>query len=533
MLFLLAMATKEKYNLLPSEYADELGKQYTATVAKEHKKKLGQYFTPREVAAYMATFYKVPSERASVRILDPGCGLGILSCAVCEYLVESSSIREIHLDVFETDLKLVEQTKDVFNYLQEWLQSKGVQFNYHVCINDFILHNTSVLLGEVPADTYDLAISNPPYFKIAKDNPLRQVTKSILHGQQNIYSIFVFLMVRLLRDNGRVIFISPRSFTSGGYFRTFRDFIFNELTIEKLHLFHSRSNVFKRDKVLQENIIVSAKKRPADAIHQTDLFLGMDQLVVYQSAGMHDINTSTSKIYSITDLVNISSEQKILHIPMSVHDEEAIAIFKKWTNTFSKSGIKISTGPVVSFRANGHVVKNQTENTVPLIWLNNINKMDLKWPILEINDERPQYIVQDDNAKSLFVQNQNMVIIRRFSSKDDASRLVAAPLFKKDFKYKNIGLENHVNYVYGKESQLGAPCVWGIAALLNSTLFDVYFRTFNGNINVSATELRDLPLPDLDIILKLGEAVRKVTDLNQGKLDKIVNKAFKVTEYNN
>lgn len=532
MLFLLAMATNKKYNLLPSEYADELGKQYTTTVAKEHKKKLGQYFTPQEVATYMATFYKVTSERTSVRILDPGCGLGILSCAVCEYLIESSSIREIHLDVFETDLKLVEQTKDVLNYLQEWLQRKGVQFNYHVCVNDFILHNTSVLLGEIPTDTYDLAISNPPYFKIAKDNPLRQVTKSILHGQQNIYSIFVFLMVRLLRYNGRLIFISPRSFTSGGYFKTFRDFIFNELTIEKLHLFHSRSNVFKRDKVLQENIIVSAKKRPADFLNQTDLFLGMDQLIVYQSGGMHDINTRTSKIYSITDLVNISSEQKILHIPMSVQDEEAIAIFKKWTNSFSKSGIKISTGPVVSFRANGHLVKRPANNTVPLIWLNNINKMDLRWPIPEISEERPQYVIQEPESEYLLVNNQNMIIIRRFSSKDDKSKLIAAPLFKNDFKYKSIGLENHVNYIYGKESHLTAACVWGIATLLNSTLFDVYFRTFNGNINVSATELRDLPLPDMDIILKLGESVRKVVNLDQDKLDKIVNKTFKVTKYN-
>ena len=38
--------------------------------------------------------------------------------------------------------------------------------------------------------------------------------------------------------------------------------------------------------------------------------------------------------------------------------------------------------------------------------------------------------------------------------------------------------------------------VMGIAALLNSDLFDNYFRTFNGNVNVSATELREMPMQE-------------------------------------
>lgn len=530
MLFLLDMVARENYDLLPSIYADELGKQYSDTVEKEHKKKLGQYFTPQEVSAYMATFYKVPHDKTSLRILDPGCGLGVLSCTLCEYLADSGRISEIYLVVFETDLQLIELAHRAFEYLQRWLQHKGIQFNYHLCANDFVLHNTSVLLGEEPDDTlYDLAISNPPYFKISKDNPLRKVTKSILSGQQNIYSIFVFLMIRLLSDRGTIIFISPRSFTSGGYFRTFRNFLFNNVAIENLHLFHSRKSVFKRDRVLQENVILTGKKRPPNFRAQAHLFEDVDYVNVFQSSGIDDIYLRECKTYQIADLVNLSSDQKILHIPMSDTDENAIAVFKKWENSFCRSRIKISTGPVVSFRANGFVVKNCKKNTVPLLWLNNVSKMDLKWPIAEIAEERPQYLVNVEKTRPLLVVNQNMVIIRRFSSKDDASKLIAAPLFKNDFKYNYIGLENHVNYLYGVDEQLSDLSVWGIASLLNSTLFDVYFRTFNGNINVSATELRELPLPDMEIINKLGRAVRKIGDLNQAKLDEIVSKTFNLT----
>ncbi|WP_434459158.1 Eco57I restriction-modification methylase domain-containing protein [Sphingobacterium multivorum] len=522
------MALEQIFDLLPSVYADELGLQYSSSVEKEHKKKLGQYFTPKEVAEYMASLYTPPENKTSIRILDPGCGLGILSCALCEHLSKSGHIHEIDLVVFETDLKLIDLAHKVFRYLQEWLEKKEIRFNYFLCANDFVLHNSSILKGEEhPLEVFDVAITNPPYFKVPKNDPLNRLTKSLLYGQQNIYSIFIFLIVKLLAQSGNLIFISPRSFTSGNYFRAFREFIFREIKFEKFHLFHSRKKVFSRDKVLQENLIAYCKKRQTALPGQMELDVNIDEVEISMSQGLEDILRTNSKTYQLTELVNLNSNQKIFHIPVSEQDEKAIAIFKNWTNSFSQSNIKISTGPVVSFRASEFLMSEKTADTVPLIWLNNISKMQMSWPLSEsIKDDRPQFIVNDKKSVSLLVDNQNMVIIRRFSSKDDSSRLIAAPFFKCDFEYSQIGLENHVNYVYGEREQLSELCVWGISSLLNSTLFDVYFRTFNGNINVSATELRELPLPKMEIILKLGAAVKKVNDLTQDKLDSIVQRVF-------
>jgi adenine-specific DNA-methyltransferase len=56
----------------------------------------------------------------------------------------------------------------------------------------------------------------------------------------------------------------------------------------------------------------------------------------------------------------------------------------------------------------------------------------------------------------------------------------------------------------------------GLTALLDSEMFDAWFRTFNGNINVSATELRMMPLPPIETIREIG---RKIILRNNYSID--------------
>ena len=49
---------------------------------------------------------------------------------------------------------------------------------------------------------------------------------------------------------------------------------------------------------------------------------------------------------------------------------------------------------------------------------------------------------------------------------------------------------------------------YGIAALLNSVFLDRYFRMTNGNTQVSATELRAMPLPAENQIRSIGSTLK-------------------------
>lgn len=116
--------------------------------------------------------------------------------------------------------------------------------------------------------------------------------------------------------------------------------------------------------------------------------------------------------------------------------------------------------------------------------------------------------------------------MRRFSSKDDNSRLIAAPYFGNMTSCAHVGIENKLNYIYRPKGHLNRMEVMGIAALLNSDLFDNYFRTFNGNVNVSATELREMPMPPLEVIESIGKDLIAMNDYSMVNVNKIVNKYF-------
>ncbi|MEX0966301.1 MAG: hypothetical protein WD077_03620 [Bacteroidia bacterium] len=141
--------------------------------------------------------------------------------------------------------------------------------------------------------------------------------------------------------------------------------------------------------------------------------------------------------------------------------------------------IKVSTVPVVSFRALDFIQKNYENGTVflaPLFWLLNINKMIMKWP--KQLKEKGQFIKIESGSKSLLLPNKNYILLRRFSTKDDKSRLIAAPYFCNYAKSDYIGVENKVNYIYRKDGHLDRDEVVGLCALLNSELFNTYFQFF-------------------------------------------------------
>lgn len=504
-------------NELPSAYADRLGVYYTKKVTTKHKKDNGQFFTPLPVAKLMASYCDF--KQNSIRILDPGCGTAILTCALIEHLVENRNGMEfIDLVAYETDPELISFSRRALDYLKWWLLKKGVTFQYILFIHDFVLDNAKALYDKYNLDKFDLIISNPPYFKLSKDDEKTIAAKELISGQPNIYSIFMGIASKLLNDKGELIFITPRSFASGNYFRAFRELFFNTVQIDKIHLFNSRKETFNRDSVLQETIILVAIKEDINP---------NKQVYVSSSVGIKDIDHHSVKYFTLSELVDLNSKEKILHLPTNDKEIGILKLVSSWDNHLIDYNIQISTGPVVSFRSwefIQNVYENGTVLLAPLFWLHNVNKMILEWP-KQIKD-KGQFIRIENSSKSLLIPNKDYILLRRFSTKDDKSRLIAAPYFCNYVKSDFIGVENKVNYIYRKKGHLERSEVIGLCTLLNSELFDNYFQIFNGNVNVSATELREMRFPPLSNIKEIGNKIILSNDYSMTNVNNIVNEYF-------
>jgi adenine-specific DNA-methyltransferase len=510
---------------LPVDYADRIGLSYSIFASQSHKKSNGQFLTPSPIARFMGKLAQ--SDKSHISILDPGCGTAILSCAIIENLASSSSdLKSINLDAYEIDNEILLFTINVLNFLKDWLSKKNISFQYNLIQEDFILKNANVLKSDIslfnnPSTLeYDFVISNPPYFKLNKEDKRAKAAESITSGQPNIYALFMAVSSRMLSQNGQLIFITPRSYASGSYFKSFREFFFNNVSLNQIHLFDSRKDTFTRDNVLQETLIIKATK--GNTI-KTDFLVA-----VTSSKGISDLSNPRLKTYPQNQILNLKSKEKILHVPINDEEEEIIDLFRSWSGSLNKYNIQISTGPVVAFRAIEYirdVYENGTVFLAPLIWLHNVYKMRIDWPVHKPN--KGQYIQICSGSQSLLLPNKNYILLRRFSAKDDKSRLIASPYFANLQEAEFVGVENKVNYIYRPKGELERNEVIGLAAILNSSLFDNYFRIFNGNVNVSATELREMPLPALDLIKRIGDhLILSNADFSQDKIDDLVSQTL-------
>ncbi len=164
-------------NELPSSFADRLGAHYSNLISAVHKKKYGQFFTPIKIATFMAGYYKYKS--SEIKILDPGCGTAILSCALIESILKSKkSVHKIELTLFESDRELIPFTEASLKYLKKWLHGHKVKFIYLLHTNNFVLMNSDTLENQNRnIEYYDLIISNPPYFKYKEREISRHTIK--------------------------------------------------------------------------------------------------------------------------------------------------------------------------------------------------------------------------------------------------------------------------------------------------------------------------------------------------------------------
>lgn len=468
-------------------FAHKNGLDATQGLDREEQKLLGQFMTPPQVARFMAQRCLQGGFGRTVRVLDPAAGTGVLAAAAFDCLLEQEVRPErIVIELHELDERLIPILRRLADRMRRCARQHGVTASIAIRHGDFLL--SSAALARQPCA--DLIIANPPYFKIGGGDARAAAHSYAVHGQPNIYGLFMAVCAQLLEPAGRWCFITPRSWTNGAYFAAVRRHVCRFLHIDAMHLFESRRDHFTDDQILQEAMITWATAQ-ANVQHE---------VIVSSSAGSSDLGTALLTRHPVERVIGQDAERTIV-LPAAASD----APWEAWTATLATYGLKVSTGPVVAFRAAEHLRADASRHSVPLLWMQHIAHMKVHWPL----GKKREHIAANAASAWMLLPNTNLVVMRRFSPKEDQRRITAAPYLAGDLPGATIGLENHTNYIIRPGGELSTEETRGLAALLNSRVIDAYLRTVAGNTQVNATDLRKLPLPPLAQIVAIGRALGK------------------------
>ena len=237
---------------------------YSVEVGREHRKKLGQFFTPPTIADLMVSWINT---KELARVLDPSFGSGVLVQS-CRNAGVTSDI-----DAFEVDPK-------IHNFFKRKFESDK---KLKLTLGDYLSSSFS--------DGFDGVIANPPYIR-HHDFEIHQKCKDLLERSfgaipktSNIYVYFVLKIILDLKPTGKAAIIIPSDWLNSNFGRSFKSSLFGTGYVSKIIYFKNDIDPFE-DNLSTATILLIDKsvKRSSFEIavvgQDSDSFLTIGQKIV-------------------------------------------------------------------------------------------------------------------------------------------------------------------------------------------------------------------------------------------------------------
>lgn len=174
-------------------------KEYVRIISQEHRKKYAQFFTPKQISDFMASWI-LEGKKGNVDVLEPAFGLGAFSKSMYEI---NSQIRVVGYDA---DKIIYSYAKDIFS---------GAEYKVRLINDNYLTASWS--------EKYDGIICNPPYLKFHDyDNTtlvpvVNNKLSANLSGFTNIYTLFLLKSISQMKEGGRLAYIVPSEFLNSDY----------------------------------------------------------------------------------------------------------------------------------------------------------------------------------------------------------------------------------------------------------------------------------------------------------------------------
>lgn len=445
----------------------------TATVANttvDIREGYSQYLTPYQTALLATSMMSDSASPNQLKCLDLGAGTGILSVALAERYDNN-----VFIEGIEVDSRLAAIYDTEMNRLS--IAHKTI--------------NTDALSMPIAGD-YDRVILNPPYKKMAADDP-RQASLPV--RSPNLYSAFLMLAIKALKPGGQCVAIVPRSWMNGQYFQAFREWMLDNVSIEAIHVYGSRTEIFSDTDVLQETMLLAISK-------------GKQKAKVCVSESQDKCGQQTVNSYPFSSLVDEAGDKTVRVRPV-----ESAMLGK--LKTLKEEGLCASTGKVVDFRSRDVLSFDFKEGMRRLIYSCNFSDDGFRHPVEE---GKAQWIdCSAEKQRKQLIGPGSFVVVKRFSSKEERRRVKAYPLNLPEAE----ALENHLNYIHAGTPRNTVPMTEleanGLSLWLRCTQIEEWFRSRSGSTQVNASDLNAMPTPSRSALSLLGEQWHQ--GISQGEVD--------------
>jgi len=400
---------------MSSEFS-KLTIEITSQLSKSIKKEQGIFITPKTIITKLYDKVKQATADTIIKdVLEPSCG----TCEIVKYL--DSQLTGATIDA-------IEQNETIFGRISKEITCTNNALT--IIKQDFTTYTTN--------KQYDLIMGNPPFFVIPKES-IPENYEEYMIGRPNIFGLFIVHSMSMLKENGILAFIVPKSFLNSSYYSKIRNYM------------KSTGKIV--------NIIDFEKDGGFIDTHQSTFGF------IFQKLGRVDVIDECP--FSIKFGENF----------MFSDDANSLRTMLDGSTTLSKLGLSVKTGNVV-WNQRKPLLTSTATSTLLLYNSNITNENTIK--ILDFaNDEKKQYINMDG-------VNDIVIVVNRGNG-NSAYKLNYA-LVDGSFKYL---AENHLNVIYsdrliGNERK---KMFDQIITSFKNPKTEQFTRTFLGNNGLSKTEL--------------------------------------------
>lgn len=475
------------------------------TTGKVHRnvgaaKRAGTFFTPGDVALVMAEDL-LRGDGPRRRVLDPAAGSGILLAAVLVSAAEGG--RELSaVEAWELSPFLARSAERILVAVRDRVGS-SVKIRVQQC-NTLDRFESLVLAEPGSRGLADAIILNPPYgrIKFTRDSmrnaealerhvtvaeqrerrrlaALRSRTRGLAHalgvdeGTPDLQRFFVAGSLEGLTPNGRLVMITPSSWTSGRQSAGLRTRILQRDALRSLRLYPESSGLF--DTVNQPTTVATIDKANED--------MGQFEVVEMDP---EDRMPSKSYFVHMTDLD--SSGVNPWRIPLVgsalMKTYGKIAALPKLGQT---PWIKNARGELDLTLDKSYMTEQETD--VRLVRGDHVERYALREAA---SSDRAGFVRDVDGLlarpKGADISKPR-IVGRQVSYLGKGRRLSFTTV------PPGVVVANSCNYLtVAKDGVLG---LHGVLALLNSAPWEWWFRVHSSNNHVANYEIDDLPLPTL------------------------------------